>query len=235
MQTEDGYIVRMCLYDDKAAFGLLVDKYKSGIYALAYSKLHNFRDAGNIAQAAFIEAYEGLCTLTRRDSFLALLCSITSNLCRDRIQTQFRYTGCDPAARQTPDVPELDPVNSPRKRILRESLDEVRDLLPEVLYQVVILRYLGGMNTREIARFLGVSSGTISQHLREARVVLGEEVIAMMREAHEQYKLREDFTFYIVEMVKRLSGPSVSRITWLPLGLSLTVGIILLFWESLSL
>jgi hypothetical protein len=37
MRTEDGYVIHKCLNGDKAAFGLLVDKYKASIYALAYS------------------------------------------------------------------------------------------------------------------------------------------------------------------------------------------------------
>ena len=36
MRTEDGHIISKCLNGDSAAFGLLVDKYKGGIYALAY-------------------------------------------------------------------------------------------------------------------------------------------------------------------------------------------------------
>ncbi len=70
MRTEDGYIIHKCLNGDKAAFGLLVDKYKASIYALAYTKLGNFHDAEDVTQEAFTKAYQKLRTLRRYDSFL---------------------------------------------------------------------------------------------------------------------------------------------------------------------
>ena len=63
MRTEDGYVIQKCLDGEQAAFGLLVDKYKESVYALAYSKLGNFHDAEDVAQEVFIKAYEKLSTL----------------------------------------------------------------------------------------------------------------------------------------------------------------------------
>ena len=71
MRTEDGYIVHKCLNGDSAAFGLLVDKYKAGVYALAYSKLRDFRDAEDVAQEVFIRAYQKLRTLKQWDRVFA--------------------------------------------------------------------------------------------------------------------------------------------------------------------
>ena len=73
MRTEDGYILNKCLNGDSAAFGLLIDKYKEGIYALAYSKLHNFHDAEDVTQEVFIKAYQKLNSLKRWENFLAWL------------------------------------------------------------------------------------------------------------------------------------------------------------------
>lgn len=83
MYTEDGYIIDKCLNGDAGAFGLLVDKYKACIYALASSKLGNFHNASDITQEVFIRAYTKLRTLKRWDKVLAWLYSITSNLCKD--------------------------------------------------------------------------------------------------------------------------------------------------------
>ena len=71
MRTEDGHIIHKCLNGDTAAFGLLVDKYKASVYALAYSKLHNFHDAEDITQETFLKAYQKLRTLRWWDNFLA--------------------------------------------------------------------------------------------------------------------------------------------------------------------
>ena len=65
MRTEDGYIIRKCLDGDSAAFGILVDKYKGAIYALAYSRLRNFHDAEDVTQEVFVKAYQKLRILRR--------------------------------------------------------------------------------------------------------------------------------------------------------------------------
>jgi RNA polymerase sigma-70 factor (ECF subfamily) len=56
MRSEDGNIIHECLNGNSASFGLLVDKYKASIYALAYSKLRNFHDAKDVTQEVFIKA-----------------------------------------------------------------------------------------------------------------------------------------------------------------------------------
>ena len=60
MRTEDGYIINKCLDGEKEAFGFLVDKYRTRIYAFAYSKLRNFHDAEDITQEGFIKAFRKL-------------------------------------------------------------------------------------------------------------------------------------------------------------------------------
>ncbi len=62
MRTEDGIIIGECLNGDSASFGLLVDKYKASIFALAYSRLRNFHDAEDTAQDVFLKAYRNLGT-----------------------------------------------------------------------------------------------------------------------------------------------------------------------------
>ena len=69
MRTDDGYIISKCLNGEPEAFGILVDKYKSSIFAFVYTKLHNFHDAQDVTQEVFIKAYRELRTLKRWDSF----------------------------------------------------------------------------------------------------------------------------------------------------------------------
>lgn len=56
MQTEDRQIIHQCLNGDTAMFGFLVDKYKEGVYALAYSRLHNFHDAQDVAPGSIYQS-----------------------------------------------------------------------------------------------------------------------------------------------------------------------------------
>ena len=71
MRTTDGYIIQQSLLGEPHAFGVLVDRYRESIYALAYSKVGDFHDAQDIAQEAFIKAYQNLRQLKSWDNFYA--------------------------------------------------------------------------------------------------------------------------------------------------------------------
>ena len=227
MRTEDGHIIRKCLDGDKAAFGLLVDKYKASIYALAYSKLRNYHDAEDVIQEAFVKAYRNLYTLRWWDSFLPWLYAITSNLCKNRIRWQSQRLDREFIADQSADVLNRGSLDSYRQTALLESLGESLDSMPETYRQVVVLYYLGNLSTREIARFLGTSPNAIAQRLRRARTKLKGEMIAMMNDTHQQNRLREGFTFQIVEIIKRIRIRPAPRAPWLPMGASGVTGIII--------
>jgi len=226
MRTEDGYIIYRCLNGEPEAFGLLVDKYKASIYAFIYAKLRNFHDAEDVTQEVFIKAYRNLRTLRRWDSFLAWLYSIASDLCRKWIRSQIRRPDHDFAEDQDTVTLENHSINSYREDAVYESLHEALDSLPEIYQQVLTLRYLGGMNSREIARFLGSSPTAIRQRLSRARAQLKEEMLDMMSKTLKQKRLQVSFTFRVVEAVKQIRIRPVPRITGLPWGISLVTGII---------
>ncbi|MBC8228352.1 sigma-70 family RNA polymerase sigma factor, partial [bacterium] len=228
MRTEDGYIIHKCLNGDSAAFGLLVDKYKESIYALAYSKLRNFHDAEDITQEVFLKAYQKLHTLKWWDNFLAWLYAITSNLCKNWIRSKFNRPDYEFIAEQDSRFFDYLSMNSYQKEQAHESLYEALASLPEMYRQVLTLYYLGGMSSREIAKFLGTSPNNIDQRLSRARTKLKKEMLDMMSTTYDQQKLQPGFTFRIVEMVKHIKIQPAPRSTpWLPFSLSAATGIVL--------
>jgi len=230
MRTEDGHIIFKCLNGDTVAFGLLVDKYKESIYALAYSKLGNFHDAEDVTQEVFIKAYRKLRTLKRWDSFHAWLYAITSNLCKNWIRSQSRRPDRHFVYDQSTalDYSSMDSYRSDiANESLYETLHEALDSLPEIYRQVVSLYYLGDMNTREIAKFLGTSSDAIEKRLRRAREKLKEEMITMMTAEIKQQKLQVGFTFRLLEMIKQIKIQPVPRIPWLPWGIPFASGVLI--------
>ncbi|MBM3237095.1 sigma-70 family RNA polymerase sigma factor [Candidatus Poribacteria bacterium] len=228
MRTEDGYIIHKCLNGDSAAFGLLVDKYRESIYALAYSKLRNFHDAEDITQEVFLKAYQKLHTLKCWDSFLAWLYAITSNLCKNFIRAKFNRPDREFIAEQDSKFFDYLSLNFYQEEQAHEALYEALALLPENYRQVLTLYYLGGMSSREIAKFLGTSTNTIEQRLSRARAKLKKEMLDMMSKTYDQHKLQLGFTFRIVEMIKHIKIQPAPRSTpWLPFGLSAATGIVL--------
>ena len=154
VRTEDGYIIQQCLDGDTAAFGLLVDKYRKSVYALAYSKMGDFHDAQDITQEAFIKAYRNLRILRRWENFMGWLYRITSNLCKDWHKSKSRRPDRDFVEDQNPDIMANQSMDSYREAMLYESLQEALNSLPEIYRQMLTLHYFGGMKVKEMARFL---------------------------------------------------------------------------------
>ena len=227
MRTADGHTILQCLEGNSAAFGFLVDKYKESVYALAYSMLHNFHDAEDVAQEVFIKAYGKLHTLKQYDRFHAWLFAITSNLCKNRLRSKSRRPDHAFIEDQDPEMLESHSLNQYRDELLYRSIHEALESLPVTYCQVLTLHYLGGMKTREIAEFLGTTPDTIKHRIARARAQLKEKMVAMMGTAFEEQKLQAGFTFRIVEAVRHISISPMPRADSLPWGISLAAGIVI--------
>ncbi|MEK7397702.1 MAG: sigma-70 family RNA polymerase sigma factor [Candidatus Poribacteria bacterium] len=234
MRTEDGSIIRECINGDSASWGLLVDKYKASIFALAYSRLRNFQDAEDVTQEVFLKAYTSLRTIRHWDNFVVWLRSVTINLCKNKIREQTRRRDIVPIKQDMEALENASLDSYQEEQFLSwrnealDSLDKALDSLPEQYRQILTLHYLGGMKGEEISKFLSISHGTVRQRLSRARAMLKEEVLVMISTDYEQRKLSASFTFRIVEAVKKIRINPPSMIKGLPWGLSVGAGFLMI-------
>ena len=123
-------------------------------------------------------------------------------------------------------------VDADSETVRIEQLHEALASLPEMHRQVLMLRYMAGMKSKEIAETLRVSPNTINQRLMRARAklktILNEEMIPMIRTTLAERKLQPGFTARVIELVKDAKIQTVPHKTALPLGLSAAGGVILL-------
>ena len=202
MRTEDGDIVRKCLNGDSAAFRLFVDKYKARVHALAYSKLRDFQDAEDVAQEVFIKAYQKLRSLKQWDKADSWLLSITSNLCKNFIRAQTARPDSEFIADHLA-VLERPSEYPARDDLMMELLFEVLSFMPEAYQQVIMLYYMGGMSSKEIANSMDMEPSAIRQRLSRARILLKEEMMAMIASTFKEQRPQAMFTLQVVESVKR--------------------------------
>lgn len=230
MDNEDSKIISQCLNGEPEAFGMLVDKYKAGIYAYAYAKIHDFHEAQDMAQEVFLQAYRSLHRLKKWESFSFWLNRIAYNLCRDWKRNQQRKVDTDFIEDQDSTILENPSFDSYRDDQMNESLQETLESLPDIYREVLTLYYFGGMDSVEIAQALGTSPSNIRQRLSRAREQLREEIIAMMGTTFKEQKLQAGFTFRIVEAVKRIKVNPIPTSKGIPWGLSLaTCAIVAIF------
>ncbi|MFC1717758.1 RNA polymerase sigma factor [Candidatus Poribacteria bacterium] len=220
MRSEDGNIICECLNGETEAFGMLVDKYKEGIYAFVYGKLRDFQSAQDVTQEVFLQAYRDLRSLRRWESFVFWLYRIASTRCKMWARSQSRRVDQDfieDQAAKAIDIPSLD---SYRKDQMSKSLREAVDSLPEIYREVLMLYYFGGMSIKDIARAVGVSPTAIGKRLSRARSQLKEEMVTMTDTVFEGQRLPAGFTFRIVEAAKHIKINPMPRTAGVPWGLS---------------
>ena len=227
MRTEDGSIIQECLDGRPGAFGILVDKYKAGIYAFVYTELRNFHDAEDVTQEVFLQAYRGLRNLRRWESFSFWLYRIARNLCKKWLRTQSRRPDSEFIEDQDSRMLEVSSAVSQNEGWMNESLQEALNSLPRIYYEVLILHYFGGMDSRDIAGAIDISPSTIRKRLSRARAKLKAEMVATMNTAYGGQRLQASFTFRVVEAVKRIKIHPMPRTTGFPWGLSLAAGIVI--------
>jgi RNA polymerase sigma-70 factor (ECF subfamily) len=177
---EDASWVTRALTGEERAYAELLSRYRARVYGLALRMVQNADDASDIAQEAFVRAFQSLSTFDRSKSFGAWIARITANLCIDhyrrrRLALVSLDAPVDSArgerAREFPDktpiADELLSLDESKRR-----MDVLLDALPPRYRMVVLLRYKEDLAYEEIAGTLGIPLGTVKARLHRAHQLL---------------------------------------------------------------
>ena len=181
----DEELVAGTLDGDRAMFGALVERYWNTTVALALSRTGDPVQAEDIAQESFLRAYSYLHTLRNPSCFAGWLSTI---VIRETVD-QFRKQAGGKVV-SIGDVPEPEsraPVPAPANPALtKKQTDIVRKAvarLPEKFRKVVVMRFITGLSSVEIAHQLGKRPGTVRVWLHRAYKILRKELAPVVEEA----------------------------------------------------
>ncbi len=166
MEGEDHALVEQALEGTKGAFEELVRRYQKPIYYLCLRFVREEQAAADLAQTAFLKAYEGLRGFRGQASFKTWLYRIASNLCKNYLRDQGK--------KKVDSLGEMDPpstANPLRELIEHEDqwmLARAWAKLPEKQRMTVTLKVQEGMKYREIVEVMGCSVGTIKANFHHA-------------------------------------------------------------------
>jgi RNA polymerase sigma-70 factor, ECF subfamily len=160
---------------DAGAYDYLVSKYLRRVVAVAYSVVRNPHDAEDLAQEAFVKAYQSIGRFRAGEAFGPWISRIVTNLSLDVLKhrTKFRHeaiTDAQPAARR--DDAELPAASNE----LAARIDAALEELPEMQRIVARLHIIEELEHAEIAAMTGLSEGTIRSHLSHARTKLKQKL-----------------------------------------------------------
>jgi RNA polymerase sigma-70 factor (ECF subfamily) len=139
---------------------------------VAFAVVRRREDAEDVAQEAFARAYRRFDQLRDRDRFRAWLVRMTWRLAIDRRRADRRRLARDGAYLQRPAPAAADDAIAARERA--ERLWRAVDSLPEKLRVVVVLANIQEHDLGEVARLLGLPTGTVKSRLFLARQRLRE-------------------------------------------------------------
>ena len=166
-QQDEADLVTRAAAGDRAAFGVLVERYAGVARRVARAVLGNPEDADDAAQDAMLSALVKLDQYDPRRPFGPWLLRIVSNAATDRRRrrTVRRVEPLDPwlaAGGPRPDT-------AAEQRALGERLRQALAELPERRRVAVVLFDVEGYSHAEIAGVLGIPEGTVRSEVFHAR------------------------------------------------------------------
>ena len=181
VEMEDTELVQATRQGDLNAFNELVLKYQDQVFNLAFRILGNQATAEDVAQNAFILAFQKIYQF-HGDAFRAWLLKVATNLCYDEMRTGRRHPqqslepiDQDGETHESPywlkDSKPL-PEDALETSDLRNALEHGLSQLPLNFRSVVTLVDVHQMNYKDASSAIGISIGTLKSRLSRGRMQL---------------------------------------------------------------
>ena len=176
--VEEMDLVKRARKGDLAAYDDLVRRYQERIYATIYHMTSNHEDANDLAQEAFIKAFQALRSFKGGSSFYTWVYRIAVNrtinfLKQRKGRTQMSLDDLDFNAEHDPDLVALVSDKTPRRDValaeLQQKLNAAMQKLSEPHRLVVTLHDVQGLSHEEIAEIMDCNVGTVRSRLFYAR------------------------------------------------------------------
>jgi RNA polymerase sigma-70 factor (ECF subfamily) len=159
------------------AFEEIVKRYQRRVYATAYRIVRQPDLADDVAQDAFLRAYEALDRFDLARPFGPWICRIAANLAINHVRSpEAREEGLPEGHGETP-APTEDPLTQVLGDEAQSVLECALGRLPAEQRAVFTLRVFDELSYREIADALGIQIGTVMSRLSRARERLREVLL----------------------------------------------------------
>jgi len=209
--SSDALLVKASLGGDRDAFGEIVKRYQNLLCSLAYSSVGDFTFSEDVAQEAFVEAWEKLNTLREPEKLKAWLCGIlrfkASHFRRkearqpvkdaDELDESDGYESKDP---RTEDVV----INDEEQVLLWQTMERI----PTTYREPMILFYREDCSAKQVADVLDLSEDAVKQRLSRGRKLLQEEMMTFVEGALAKSKPGAAFTAVVLAAISSVPPPA---------------------------
>ncbi len=197
------------LAEKQEAFAQLVQRFQDMAYGYAYSILGDPNLAEEVAQEAFLTAWQRLHQLQQPEAFPAWFKRIVLTHChRLTRRKQVQTVALEAARHLAVPGPHLALEHAERKEAVHRAIQA----LPEGERIVVILFYINDYSREDIARFLDISVVAVKKRLASARKRLQKGMLSMVQDdLHAQRPSRNTaFTKRVLAFSQQLGDLLIS-------------------------
>jgi RNA polymerase sigma-70 factor (ECF subfamily) len=164
-------LIRQCLAGERDKFSILVERYKSMAYSVAYRMTGDQDAANDMAQESFLSAYTGLKHFQYSSKFSTWLYQIVMNKCRDYLRAGKNKVSVDEIAELRAD-PRETPEESASSRQMSGAVRKALGGLPPEYREVIVLKHMEGLDYHEMSQILGASVGALKVRAHRGRELL---------------------------------------------------------------
>jgi RNA polymerase sigma-70 factor (ECF subfamily) len=179
--VDEQALIRKAQKGDADAFADLLALHERFVYNLALRTIKSPEEAEDIAQEAFLRAWQALPSFRLQSAFRTWIYRIVLNLCINRFPRLRRELDNLPTEElsKLADIhqSEFNPATSLERRELRALLHREIYRLPVSQRLLISLRYQDEMSYEEIAGLVGLPVGTVKTGLFRAKERLRQSLI----------------------------------------------------------
>ena len=196
---------------DRESFGRLVSAHQARVCSVTYSVTGDVAQSEDLAQEAFVTAWQRLEDLRELQKFPSWLCGIARNLARKALHRQRR----DPLAqsRLLADHHPVDQESVPDKLVREERerlLWDALGTIPETYREPLVIFYREGRSVRSIAESLDITEQCAKQRLSRGRGMLKAKVAQTVEETLEHTRPGTAFTVALIAGLPALSAQATA-------------------------
>jgi RNA polymerase sigma-70 factor (ECF subfamily) len=170
-------LARRAMSGDGEAYGELVRRSQDSVFNVCYRMLGERREAEDLAQEAFLRAYQRLASFDRSRPFGPWIRRVAANLCLNHLKASSRDPEGSPEEPEDwPGPPELNPSSIKEQQDRARSLRDLIATLPPTHRAVIELSHFQDMSYAEISQFLHVPVSDVKSYLFRARRLLAERI-----------------------------------------------------------
>jgi RNA polymerase sigma-70 factor (ECF subfamily) len=166
--SDEETIIRNCLDGYADSYSMLVNRYKTMIYNMAFRMVGDEDTAKDLAQESFIAAYKGLGQFRFGSKFSSWLYSIALNKCRDHLKLEKDSVSTD----EISDIMPASGTSPERATATGQSKDILQRALDALPAEVLILKHIEELDYQEIAGITGTSIAALKVRAHRGREML---------------------------------------------------------------